>query len=680
MRFSYHWLKELTNVETDPAKLAELISLHAFEVKSLDRVGHDTIFDIDMLSNRAADAASHVGMAREIAAIAGVRFDLPPAKLAESPSLSISDWPVPRVEDAALCPRYSVRAIRGVRVGESPAWLKDRLAALGLRAVNNVVDAANYVMLETGQPLHAFDARKVRGAIAVRRAKPGEQLATLDGQTLDLDPEALVIADGSGAIGLAGIKGGASTGVDERTTDLLIEAANFQAATIRRSSRRYGLVTDAAVRFSRGVDVSATVQALDRVAALIQELAGGEVAKGVYDAYPNPAQPAVVELAASRVRSLLGSALADGEIVELLARLGFTADTVQPGMWRVTAPTFRQDIAIEEDLIEEVGRLYGLERIQPELPQASIASSEGSSFRRWVRNVSEALVGFGFAEVYNYVYTASDELDWLGMRERAVELENPVNTARPFLAPSLVPRLVQNAADNFRFFSEVRIFETGKTFAWDDDRSGVNESTRLAGIIAYRNPAKPQRHQAALEAKGTVENILELLGIDSGWFDDAPKTAAPYLASGRFAEIKVGEQVVGLFGEVAPEVAERCGIADPIAVFELDAELLEQLTEREREYEPLPKYPALVRDISMFVPAGTRIVEVENVISTASGELVEDVDLFDLYEPEGSEERRSVAFHIVYRAKDRTLSEKEIDALHKKICKALETELGAEIR
>ncbi len=654
--------------------------MHAFEVKSVEKQGKDTVLDVDVLANRAADALSHVGIARELALLSGTPLTPPSVRVSESRSFDMAEVPKPQVADHEICPRYSLRAMRGVRVGPSPAWLAERLEALGLRSINTAVDAANYVMLELGQPLHAFDAAKVRGAIQVRRAAAGERLVTLDNQTLVLDPDALVIADESGAIGLAGIKGGFGTGVDETTTDLLIEAANFEHANIRRSSARFHLRTDAAVRFSRGVDPTLTIVALDRVAALIRELAGGEVAQGVHDLYPNPRQPEVVYLRLERVNSLLGTSLTDVQVAGFLEQLSFAAQHEHEGVWRVTAPMYRPDIATEEDLIEEVGRLYGFEQIPAVVPAVTITPTESPEFRQWAAQAKQVIAGYGFTEVYNYVYVSAAELDLVGMRAEALELANPVNTERPFLAPSLVPRLLQNAADNFRFFPQAKLFELAKTFRRSSGAAPADEVPCLAGVVAYRHAPARHRHDAALEVKGLVEGLIESFGIDDAWFDDAPATPAPFFAAGRWAEVKMGERMVGKIGEVAAEVAGQYGLADPVAFFELDVVLLEELTETEREFEPLPKYPALVRDISLFVSAETRIAEIENVISTAGGELVEDVDVFDLYEPEGGEERRSIAFHIVYRAQDRTLSERDVGEVHRKIAKALENELGAEIR
>ncbi|MBI2624213.1 phenylalanine--tRNA ligase subunit beta [Candidatus Parcubacteria bacterium] len=680
MKFSYDWIREYVEDAPAPAKAAELLTTHAFEVKSVDKCGKDTVLDVDVLANRAADALSHVGIARELALISGKPFVPPSVQVNESRSFPIVEVPMPKVADDVLCPRYSLRAMRGVRVAPSPAWLKQRLETLGLRPINNVVDAANYVMLEFGQPLHAFDAAKVQGTVQVRRAKAGERFMTLDNQTLELDSEALVIADDSGAIGLAGIKGGVSTGVDETTTDLLIEAANFQQASIRRSSARFNLRTDAAIRFSRGADPTLTTMALDRVAGLIQELAQGKVAWGIHDLYPNPRESRQIHLRLERINSLLGTSLTETQVAAFLKHLSFSVKRVKAGVWRVAVPTYRPDLVAEEDLIEEVGRLNGFERIPVVAPTTSITPTESSEFRKWVGQAKQVIAGLGFTEVYNYAYVSAAELDLLGMRAEALELMNSVNTERPFLSPSLLARLMQNVADNLRFFPQVKLFEFAKTFRRGAGAAPVDERWCLAGVVAHRHAPARHRHDAALEAKGLAEGLTESLGIDDAWFDDAPATPAPFFAEGRWVEVKVGERVVGRVGEVAVKVAEYYGLADPVAFFELDPALLEELTEAEREFEPLPKYPALVRDISLFVPAETRIVEVENVISIVGGELVEDMDLFDMYEPEGSEERRSIAFHIVYRAQDRTLSEKEIDTLHKKICKALETELGAEIR
>ena len=648
MKISYNWLQDLIKEKLpQPAKLADLLTMHSFETELVKRVGKDYLLDIDVLPNRAHDCLSYWGIAREVAAL--LKYSFKPieyAKKIKSMSQPIKDFLKVEVKDKNLCPRYTARALINIKVGLSPQWLQERLKVCGLRPISNVVDIANYVMLETGQPLHAFDADKVK-TIIVRRAKKGEKITTLDNEKYDLDENVLVIADEKNPVCLAGIKGGQGPGIDGQTKKIILEAANFSPQIIRQGSKQLKLETDASWRFEHQIDPNLTQEAIDMAAYLIQEIADGQVLKGIVDVYPNKVRPKKVKLDIERVKSLLGIKISEKEIKDILTRLEFE---IRPN-FQVVIPTRRIDVSIPEDLIEEIGRIYGFEKIPSQLPRATLIPSARNEDLVYQNKVRDILVNLGFSEVYNYSFVNNKE---------EVEVLNPVSQEQKYLRSNLTSNLLKNIESNKKYFKEVKLFEIGKVFA--KKKSKIIEKKRL-GLILF--PADFYR------LKGVIETLLNKLRITDVWYDEA---------SGENIRAKVR------VGPARNASRSEAGENDLLGwlgdnIFELDFEKIVKLATEERIYLPPSKYPAMVRDIALLVDRGTKVVEVLNLINAAGGSLVRDVDLFDMYEGEEiPDNKKNLAFHIIYQADNHTLTDKEINAWQEKIIKALEEKKGWEIR
>ena len=655
MKVSYNWLQDLIGKKLPaPDKLADLLTFHSFEVEEVKKQGpassagkKDWVLDIDVLPNRTHDCLSHQGIVREISVLLKYPFELIDySKKIKENSKSINDLVKIEVKDSNLCPRYMARAIIDVKVGPSPEWIQERLKVCGLKSINNIVDIANYVMLETGQPLHAFDADKIdQKTLIIRSAKKEEKIITLEKERFDLDKNILVIADTEKPVCIAGIKGGQGPEIDSKTTKIVLEAANFNPLIIRKASQQLKLRTDASWRFENELDPNLTEE-IDMAAYLIQEIAKGKILKGTIDIYPKKVYPKKIGLDMDKVDSLLGVKIPEKEIKSILTRLGFELKGTKK--LQVTIPTRRLDVSIPEDLIEEVGRIYGFEKIPSQLPDAVLISPEKNEDLIYQNKVKDILTNLGFSEVYNYSLIGQKEVDSDQNKSDLIELLNPISQEQKYMRPSLMPLLIKNVMENKKYFDEVRLFEIGRVF--QKDKNKVIEEKKL-GLILF--PANFYR------LKGIIETLLNKLRISDIWYDDK---------SGKDirAEIKVGNDLLGWINDDG---------------FEIDFEKLVELATEERMYLPPSKYPSMIRDISLLVDQGTKVVEVLNLINAAGGPLVIDVELFDMYEgKEVMDNMKSLAFHIIYQSNDHTLTDKEVNKLQDKIIKTLEEEGGWEVR
>ena len=719
MKFSYNWLQEFFQKKLPaPKKLAELLTMHSFEVESVKEVrsasgGSDFLLDIAILSNRMPDASSHLGVAREIAALlkSEIRNPCLAGRQAKSETISkskiknLKDSLKIEIENAELCPRYTALVIKGIKVGPSPKWLKEKLEVCGLNSINNVVDAGNYVMLEMGQPLHVFDFDKLGGKIIVRPAKKGEKIITLDNKKYELDSEILAISDSEKPVALAGIKGGKGPEVDSRTKNIALEAANFNFSSIRKTSKKLELKTDASLRFSAGLDPNLTEKAIGRLAQVIQDLAGGKI-EGVIDAYPKKVVPAKIKLNFEKVRGLLGVDISDKEIKEILKRLELKevappqggATSKKNGFFEI--PTIRRDLQIEEDLIEEVGRIYGYENIKAKHSLGELILPEENELLNFREKIRTYFAANGFSEVYNYSLSDQSELGFLpaGFQNVLLELKNPPKPESRFLRPSLLPRLFANASFNLRNFKntrlptrQVQIFEIGNVF-----HSFDRQEEKLAFVIAGDSADR-----AFLEIKGLASAFFESLGLTDFWLDTVPFENPP--AGGppaggrsevamlkkifhpfRAAEIKIGDKTLGVLGEVSSEITNPSaggGIKTALVAAELDFKNLFDLSVKEREFKSISRYPAVIRDIAVLVPSEVRISQVLDLMEAAGGDFLEDVDLFDVYEgreiPEG---KKNLAFRLVFQSYEKTLTDKEVKGFMEKIIREIEKNPDWEIR
>jgi phenylalanyl-tRNA synthetase beta chain len=697
MLFSYNWLQSFFERRLpSPEKLADLLSRHFAEVEEIRKENKDFVLDIDVRPNRAPDCFSHLGVVREISAITGFAYQSPEEKIREDKELKAKDFIIVEVKPRQTLARYTARVVTDVKVGVSPEWLQERLKVCGLRPINNIVDIANYVMLETGQPLHTFDFDKIEAdkrryqrrltrKIIVRFAKKGEKIKTLDEEEYELDNDILVIADSKEPLAIAGIKGGEKAEITNQTKTVVLEAANFNQKIIRRGSRKIDLKTDASWRFEHGIDPNLTEMAINRAAGLIQEIAHPlsgypRICQELVDFYPKKVLPRKIKLDLGYVNGLLGVKIPPKEIKNILKRLGLKIEHPFHGypkleILNVVVPTFRPDISIPEDLIEEIGRIYGYEKISPKFPISALIPPKRNLEIFWEDMTKDILKEAGFTEVYNYSFISN-----LQLTTYIIELENPTSADFQYLRPSLIPNLLKNVATNQKFFKEIKIFELGKIFV--NRSNAVTEKRMLTGVMTVPSEDKDS---AFFEVKGVVDSLLNKMGISNIYYDDyqpTPENSKILVWHPRkCAEIKIDGEEIGFLGEISQKILEALKIEGKVVVFDLDFEKLQKIASAEHEYQPISKYPAAIRDLAILVPQEIRVAEVLNKIYDAGGNLIRDVDLFDIYEgeeiPEG---KKNLAFHIIYQSADKTLSSKEIDEIQEKIIKACQEEPEWEVR
>jgi len=696
MVFSYNWLQSFFQKKLPrPEKLAELLTMHSFEVPEVKKISNDFVLDIDVTPNRAGDCFSHLGIARECGTLLNSKFQIPNSKLVEDKNLKAKNYVSVEVKNKVACLRYTARVITDVKIGPSPKWIRERLKVCGLRPINNIVDIANYVMLETGQPLHAFDGDKIEGKrIIVRFAKKGERIITLDeekpstraklgaglvphrnkisGAGYDSNENILVIADAKKPVAIAGIKGGKIPEIDKKTKVIVLESANFNPRIIRRGSKKLDLKTDASWRFEHGIDPNLTEIAIDRAAYLIQKIANARVAKGLIDFYPKKVLPKRVKLDLDYLEKLLGIKIPVREIKNILKRLDFQLIDLRSQSMMVKVPTRRLDISLPEDLIEEIGRIYGYQKIKSAFPTATLIPPKRNTDRFWEEMTKNILKEAGFSEVYNYSFISENDAKVFGWHPQAIiELENPLSKEQKYLRPSLIPNLLKNVQKNQNYYNEISIFELGKIF-----QQPKIEKRQLSAVMTG---------EAFYQLKGVTDLLLRKLGISNIWYDNyqpnPEQTKLSIWHPKKCAEIKINHEKIGFLGEITPRILEKFKISQLVVIFDIDFEKLGRLCSEETVYQPISRFPAAVRDLAVLVPRGTKVVEVLNKINVTGGSLVRDIDLFDIYEgeelPQG---KKNLAFHLIYQAEGRTLKSEEIDEIHQKIIKALEKDPGWHVR
>ena len=694
--------KEL-GLSEDAAGLMELptdlsVGTSISEALGLD----DVVFELEITPNRP-DCLSLIGVAREIRAETGNPLKLPQVDFNEDET-DIREITSVTIEAPDLCPRYAARVIRGVKVGQSPAWLQQRLESVGVGVINNIVDITNFVLMEYGQPLHAFDYHKLaENRIVVRRAAGGENLTTLDEIDRELTSDMLVIADAEKPVALAGVMGGYDSEITETTADVLLESAYFNPSSIRATAKALGISTEASYRFERGADPGAVLAALDRAAQLIAELAGGSICKGVVDVYPGQHPLTEIQLRAERVNFILGTAIEATEMAQILSDLGFDVEAVstenrqadeetsplregeETSPLRVTVPTFRSDITREIDLIEEIARVYGYDNIPTTLPKGDIPVPAPNLSAEVRKHIKHFLLAAGMMEAINYSFCDPKCFDKIRFtvddpRRDVLKLQNPLSPEMSVLRTTLLPSLLENAQHNRNHqIDTIALFEIGSVFI----RNGAEkEPERVTGILAgqvgegvYSNP---YREPDFYDIKGLVERILEVCGIVDYTLE---KTDAPTFHPGRNAAVLSSNKQIGIFGEAHPEVLENYDLPYKAYLFDFDMEALVDATIFAKRFEPIPVYPKVERDLAIVVDKEVLSDMPTGLIYATGGELVESVRLFDVYEgeqvPEG---KKSLAYAITYHSATETLTDKAVNALHDKVVKRLNQELGAELR
>ena len=653
-----------------------------------DLVNHlgldDAILEVEVTPNRP-DCLSILGIAREVAALAGGRLRPPDCSVRESPSVTTAGWRI-TIEDPQLCPRYAARLIADVTVGPSPSWLAQRLRAVGLRPINNVVDVTNYVLWELGHPLHAFDGDLLTDRhVVIRRARPGEALVTLDGQSRSLGDAMLVIADAARAVAVAGVMGGANSEVRGSTRTVLLESAYFAPASIRRTAKALGLSTEASYRFERGADIEGLRDALDRAARLIAELGAGQVASGVLDAYPAPRRPLAVPLRLDRIQRVVGACPPRPVVASILRGLGFPG-TEREGGFEVVVPAFRRDVAIEDDLVEEVARIWGYDKIPSTLPSGTLALTRRPRHMLAQDTVRRVLTAAGCQEAVSLSQIDPAHLRHLELLPddpRVVALQNPLAADRSVLRPTLLFGLLEALATNVRRqMPDVRLFEIGRVFEGRGAGTLPREDTRvglvLTGLRAPRTWYSTRARVDAFDAKGAVEGIVEALGRGEVGTEPA---AVSYLEDGRAVSISVQGTPVGTVGELHPDVQKAFDLPAPVFVAELSLDAIEALPSRAIQYRPLARYPGIQRDLAIVVSADMPSADVSRAIEAVRPPWLRRVALFDVYEgAQVGPGRKSLAYGLLYQADDRTLTDADVNRAHAEVVEQLRAALGAEVR
>ncbi len=631
----------------------------------------DTVLDISITPNRS-DCLSVVGIAREVAAICQTPLRYPAVGCQEygPPAESLGGV---KIDDQVGCPRYAARILEGVRIGPSPEWLQNRLQSAGVRSINNIVDVTNYVLMELGQPLHAFDFdRLAEYRIVVRRAHSGERFTTLDGVDRSLFTDTLLICDGQRPVAIAGVMGGMNSEITSETTRVFIESAYFQPQGIRRTSKKLGLRTESSYRFERGVDPGGVIRALDRAAQLMLEVAGGRMATGRIDVYPAPISQPVLTLQVDRTNRFLGTRLTADQMAQILAGIEMQVEQLDDQRLRVIPPSFRQDVSREVDLMEEIARLAGYNSIPSIFPVASVYAEVPDAHLSSREAVRRDLAGFGFAETITYSFVSQASLVQLRLaaedrRIRPLKLQNPLSEDQAVMRTSLVPGLLATTRRNFDHRNvDLRIYELSKVFLATDNEQ-PEERYYLAGFMTgKRNPQLYYGGEDRIDytdVKGVVEAVLASFNLHGCEYRREP--IEPYLHPWEAAAIFYGTQQLGTLGRLHPEVERDWDLKAPVFLFELDYDRLFQLRETRPFYQTLPKFPSVIRDMALVVEDALPVQQPMDFLKQQRQPQLEHVEIFDLYRnPQLGPDKKSVAYRLVYRAQDRNMTDEEVNIIH----------------
>jgi len=640
----------------------------------------DHILEVSLTPNRG-DCLSMIGVAREVAALTGGKLHLPVPHLPEGAD-RVEDVVRVSVLDADLCPRYSARLVSGVHIGPSPFWLRARLERAGVRAINNVVDVTNYVMLEYGQPLHAFDFDLLEGGeIVVKRAAEGKRFVTLDEVERVLRDDTLMICDAVRPVAIGGIMGGLNSEIHEDTSRVLLESAYFSPQGIRRTATALGLQTESSYRFERGIDPEGVLTASLRATALIAQLAGGEAATGVIDCYPTPLPRAEIKLRLPKVNTLLGMSLEYKEVRGILKRLHMEVRENKGAEWVVSPPPYRGDVTREVDLIEEIGRLKGYDLIPVQAPKMWVMPFREEREEALMTRAKDVLVGLGFYEVITYSFISPHALEALRLppddfRRHPLPILNPLAEAQSVMRTTLLPGLLETARYNLSHKTgDLKIFESREVYCPQKGERLPREKRSLSGLatgaVFEEGWNIPPQEVDFFYAKGCIERLLAELRTAAPAFTAAQ--AAPYLHPGTGAVIRLDDKEVGVVGELHPEVAEAFELPSGVFIFELDLPTLAERSREEITFVPLPRFPSVARDVAVTVDEGTSAGELMEIVRKVDNEYIEAVEVFDCYTgdpiPLG---RKGLAFRVRYRSPDRTLTDEEVNEFHRAVLERLE--------
>ena len=661
------------------------VGIPASKVLGLDGV----VLEFELTANRG-DCFSVLGLVREAAVLTGGEAKFPEIRVEEDASVKASDLIEIGIAAPELCSRFSARVLQNVKIAPSPAWMEKRLEDAGIRAINNVVDVTNFVMLEFGQPMHAYDWAQIAGKkLTARLAAKGEELHTLDDSSRRAKGTELVIADAEKAAGLAGVMGGLESEVTDATQTVVLEAAAFNGASIRRTSRALGLRSEASGRFERGVDVAHTVRALDRAAQLLQQMGACTVASGVVDVYPTPKAPVEVSFTAAAVNARLGTEIEGAEMKRILEKLGF-AVREEGSSYIACVPSWRSDVTLMEDISEEVARIHGYDKIAATRPRGEAVQGRQSERLAFIGRIKEILTGLGMTETVSFSFTHPSMFDKMQVPQasvlrRAVPIMNPLTDEYPLVRTTLLSSLLENAQRNFsRKNEDLRLFEVAPIFVPKElpVTEQPEEIMKLAGLLAGRRHliGWNQDNEAVdfYDVKGVVEELLARLSIANYTVESGEHFA---LHPGKTAFFKKGREVIAVLGEVHPTVLKALGIHKKAYIFEMDVETLLKYRAKNFRYEPLPRFPAISRDLALLVDEQTDAAQLARTIEKSAGKFFKDLHLFDVYTGEQvAEGKKSMAFSVDFQSADKTLKDEEADEAVAKILAALQKECGAELR
>src|SRR6266850_2099814 len=691
MLISYNWLRELTGTELTPTELRERLTMVGLAIDAVDEIEGDSVLDVEVPSNRP-DCLSHIGIAREVSVIEKSRV-LGPKSKAQKTNGKTSDFASVEIEDPELCPRYTARIVRGVKIGPSPEWLQKRLGEIGQRPINNVADITNYVLHESGQPLHAFDLPKLaQHRIVVRRAATGERLKTLDGVDRTLDSEMLVIADAQRPVALAGIMGGLDSEISAQTADVLIESAYFNPDSVRRTARKLGMDTEASRRFERGADCENVLQAQTRCVELICEIAGGVATEDAIDVYPNPLPARLVDFRPARVESVASLRVDPAEMTRILGALGFKAEeSAKNGAARFTVPSWRVDVSLEEDLIEEIARHTGYDKIASELPPSNMSGEyQPTEMRR--RALRRILTDLGFDEAINFSFidSAHDEQFELlpsvaAERDKVsfVTLSNPILEEATRMRATLLPGLIESLKNNLNHGTrDVRLFEIGRIFAGSATGELPLERDALA-LIATGDVPEEGRVQASreidfYELKGAIEAAVDAMKLGPLVFS---KASVKHLREGQTARIMLADgTVIGTMGRLAEAIASTYKFRQPVHLAELDLTALLESGQKPVQYKPLPRYPSVVRDVTLLVGRDISFAELLDAVNSERIADYSSAKLVGTYEGKNiPTDKRSVTLRIEYRSEEGTLRDDQVEERHRGLIDSLMKQFRAEL-
>lgn len=681
MRVSYNWLKDYVDIKASPEKLAEMMTMAGLSVESVEKKGDDFILEAEITSNRP-DWLSYIGVAREIAAITGRKLKVPLIRAQERKSARAQGLVKIRVEDAKLCPRYTARMIRNIKVGESPEWLRKKIESIGLRSVNNVVDITNFCLFETGEPMHAFDLDNIAGgSVIIRKASKGEKIVVIDGTERTLDNSMLVIADSAGSIAIAGVMGGIKTEVGLSTKNILLEAAYFDPISTRRTSRMLALPTESSYRFERKVDMDNIKYASDRATRLILETAGG-AAEDYIDIGKAEKTKTRMDLNIDRLNKILGIKISPSKIKDILTSLGLKCKSQTKNTLKLEIPTFRQDLQNEIDLIEEAARIYGYNNIPETLPSVVEKGARLPLDIIVDNKIREVLKSLGLSEIITYSLLSRKALSLTNTDDKnAAAVKNPLSAEQEMIRPSAIAGMLGVIRYNInRKNNDLKLFELGKVYFKEGTDSFKERRNLAIGITGeiYDRWIGRERQVTLFDLKGMLDTLFATLG--SREFS-ARETVNHTFSSGACASIEVKGEPFGIMGEIDPAVSKNFDIKDKVYMLEIDCEKLLGFISLEKHFKEPARYPSVIRDISIIIDNDISNDNIISSITETAGTILKKVQLIDRYRggqiPDG---KTSLTYRLEYQDINRTLEDKEVQEAHSRVVRALQDNLGANLR